>query len=343
MTMADIAIDLGTANTLIHVKGKGLVFDEATAIAYDETTNSVIAIGDTAAGMIGRTPPSIRVVRPLSTGVVSDFGAARNFLQLAIRQVVRYNRFSPLRVVVGVPSRISGAEFKTFQDALDSSRIAKVYAVQEPVAAAIGANLNFSMPRGCLIIDVGAGTTDLAMLSLGRVVDSRSIRIGAEALSSAFANYLKNSRRINIGDKTAEEFLQTYGQALITDSTPGKILGVDMKLGLPVEFEIEAEEIHTAIKEPISLIVAELRRILDSVPPDLAADILREGIHLTGGGSLLRGLPELLHEQTGLTCHHVDDPLKAVVLGCGRILEDMNALKFVLESMPDEIKSSGAI
>ena len=343
MTMADIAIDLGTANTLIHVKGKGLVFDEATAIAYDETTNSVIAIGDAAADMIGRTPPSIRVVRPLSTGVVSDFGAARNFLQLAIRQVVRYNRFSPLRVVVGVPSRISGAEFKTFQDALDSSRIAKVYAVQEPVAAAIGADLNFSMPRGCLIIDVGAGTTDLAMLSLGRVVDSRSLRIGAEALSSAFANYLKNTRRINIGDKTAEEFLQTYGQALITDKTPGKILGVDMKLGLPVEFEIKAEEIHTAIKEPISLIVAELRRILDSVPPDLAADILREGIHLTGGGSLLRGLPELLHEQTGLTCHHVDDPLKAVVLGCGRILEDMDALKFVLESMPDEIKSSGAI
>jgi len=338
--MADIAIDLGTANTLIHVKGKGLVFNEATAIAYDETTNSAIAIGNVAADMLGRTPPSIRVVRPLSTGVVSDFAAARNFLQMAIRQVVRYNRFSPLRVVVGVPSRISGAEFKTFQDALDSSRIAKVYAVQEPVAAAIGSNLNFSLPRGCLVIDVGAGTTDLAMLSLGRVVDSRSLRIGAEALSSAFVNYLKNNRRINIGDKTAEEFLQHHGQAVITNKAPGKLLGVDMKLGLPVEFEIGADEVYNSIKEPISLIVAELRRLLDSVPPDLAADILREGIHLTGGGSLLQGLPQLLEEQTGLKCHHVEDPLKAVVLGCGKILEDMNAFRFVLESMPDEIKSS---
>jgi len=339
--MADIAIDLGTANTLIHVKGKGLLFNEATAIAYDETTNQAIAIGNAAAEMIGRTPPSIRVVRPLSTGVVSDFAAARNFLQMAIRQVVRYNRFSPLRVIVGVPSRISGAEFKTFQDALDSSRIAKVFAVQEPVAAAIGSDINFSLPRGCLVIDVGAGTTDLAMLSLGRVVDSRSLRIGAEALSMAFVNYLKNNRRINIGDRTAQEYLQEHGQAVVQDRTVGKLLGVDMKLGLPVEFDITADEIFNSIKEPISLIVSELRRLLDSVPPDLAADTLRDGIYLTGGGSLLRGLPQLLEQQTGLKCHHVEDPLKAVVQGCARILEDMDSFKFVLESMPDEIRSTG--
>jgi rod shape-determining protein MreB len=169
------------------------------------------------------------------------------------------------------------------------------------------------------------------------------LRIGAEALSSAFANYLKNTRRINIGDKTAEEFLKSHGQAMLQDSQSGKILGVDMKLGLPVEVEIKAEEVHSAIKEPISLIVAELRRLLDSVPPDLAADTLREGIHLTGGGSLLKGLPELLREQTGLTCHHVEDPLQAVVLGCGRILEDMGAFKFILESMPEEIKSPNTI
>jgi rod shape-determining protein MreB len=338
--MADIAIDLGTANTLIHVKGKGLVFNEATAIAFDENTNAVIAFGNTAQEMIGRTPPSIRVVRPLSTGVVSDFAAARMYLQLAIRQVVRYNRWSPLRVVIGVPSRISGAEFKTFQDALDSTRIAKIWAVQEPVAAAIGSGLDFGLPKGCLVIDVGAGTTDLAMLSLGRVVESRSLRIGAEALTAAFSNYLKNERRINVGDLTAEMFLRTHGQAKIVSRAVGKLNGVDMKTGLPVLVDITAPEVHGAIKEPVSLIVGELRRLLDSVPPDLASDILDTGIFLTGGGSLLKGLPELLHEQTNLTCHHVEDPLQAVVLGCGNILDDLDAYRFVLESMPDEIRST---
>jgi rod shape-determining protein MreB len=179
------------------------------------------------------------------------------------------------------------------------------------------------------------------MLSLGRVVDSRSLRIGAEALSMAFVNYLKNNRRINIGDRTAQEYLQEHGQAVVQDRTIGKLLGVDMKLGLPVEFDITADEIFNSIKEPISLIVSELRRLLDSVPPDLAADTLRDGIYLTGGGSLLRGLPQLLEQQTGLKCHHVEDPLKAVVQGCARILEDMDSFKFVLESMPDEIRSTG--
>ncbi len=337
--MAEIAIDLGTANTLIHVKGKGLVFNEATAIAFDEKTNAVIAIGDSAAEMIGRTPPSIRVVRPLSTGVISDFAAARLFLQQAIRQVVRYNRLSPLRVIIGVPSRISGAEFKAFEDALDSTKIAKINAVQEPVAAAIGSGINFSQPKGCLIIDVGAGTTDLAMLSLGRVVASRSLRIGADALTEAFSNFLKNERRVNVGDRTAEQFLREHGQAMLLSHAPGVVQAVDMKLGLPVEVTIEAEEVFAAIKEPVSLIVAELRRLLDSVPPDLAADVLSEGIHLTGGGSLLKGLPELLQEQTGLLCRHVEDPLKAVVLGCGQILENLSAFRFVLEAMPDEIRS----
>ena len=338
--MSDIAIDLGTANTLIHVKGKGLVFNEATAIAFDENTNAVISFGNSAAEMVGRTPPSIRVVRPLSTGVVSDFAAARMYLQLAIRQVVRYNRWSPLRVLIGVPSRISGAEFKTFQDALDSTKISKIWAVQEPVAAAIGSGLDFGLPKGCLVIDIGAGTTDLAMLSLGRVVESRSLRVGAEALTSAFKNYLKNERRINVGDKTAEDFLHAHGQAKLISRANGKINAVDMKTGLPVQVDITASEVHGAIKEPVSLIVAELRRLLDSVPPDLAADILNEGIHLTGGGSLLKGLPELLKEQTGLECNHVEDPLKAVVEGCGQILDNLDGYKFVLESMPDEIRSS---
>ena len=338
--MADIAIDLGTANTLIHLRGKGIVYNEATAIAFDESTNAVLAIGNAAADMIGRTPPSIRVVRPLSTGVVSDFASARTYLQTVIGKVALRHRFSPMKVILGVPSRISGAEFKTFQDALSSSKISKVYAVQEPVAAAIGAQIDFGLPRGCLIIDIGAGTTDLAMLSLGRIVESRSLRIGSDALTSGFANYLKNQRRINIGDRTANEFLQEFGQAKILQPTVGSLGAVDLKLGLPVLVDVTSEEVHQAIREPVLLIVGELRRLLDSVPPDLAADVLSTGVYLTGGGSLLRGLPELLKDETGLSFHHVPDPLQAVVLGCGAILDDMKAFKYVLESIPVEMKGN---
>ena len=341
--MADIAIDLGTANTLIHVKGKGLVFNEATAIAYDENTNAVIAYGNAAAEMIGRTPPSIRVVRPLSTGVVSDFAAARRFLQIVIDQLAPRRPFSPMRVILGVPSRISGAEFKTFQDALSTARISKVWAVQEPVAAAIGSDIDFGIPRGCMIIDVGAGTTDMAMLSLGRVVESRSLRVGADALTSAFSNYLKNERRINVGDRTAEMFLHEYGQALKIQNVRGAVQAVDLKLGLPISVQVTTDEVYNAIREPITLIVGELKRLLDSVPPDLASDILTQGINLTGGGSLLKGFPELLKEQTGLECHYVEDPLKAVVNGCGKILEDMETFKYVLESMPDEIRQQAML
>jgi rod shape-determining protein MreB and related proteins len=335
--VANFAIDLGTANTLIYVKGKGIVYNEATAIAYDQRTNSVIAYGNTAFDMIGRTPPTIRVVRPLSTGVISDFAAARTFLQIVVSENVSTSRFRPLRAVIGVPSRISGAEFKTLQDALDTNSLAKVYAVQEPVAAAIGAGLSFSEPRGCLVIDVGAGTTDIAMLSLGRVVESRSLRIGGDALVAAFTNHMKNELRINVGDRTAETFMREYGMAFKVEKKKGVIAGVDMKTGLPVHVDITSDQVMNAIREPVSLIVSELRRLLDSVPPDLAADALEDGLNLTGGGSLLNGLAELLYDQTGIQCSYVDDPLTSVALGCGAIIEDLDMYKFVLESLPDEI------
>ncbi len=338
--MADFAIDLGTANTLVYVKGKGIVYNQATAIAFDEKTNGVIAYGNSAAEMIGRTPPSIRVVRPMSTGVISDFAAARTYLQTVISGVVRRNRLNPIKAVIGVPSRISGAEFKTLQDALDQSSLSKIYAVQEPVAAAIGAGLDFGQPRGCLIIDVGAGTTDIAMLSLGRVVESRSLRIGADALVQAFANYVTNELRIKVGDRTAEEFLREYGSAFKSEKKKGTMSGVDMKSGLPVHVQLTSDQVLSSIKEPVSLIVGELRRLLDSVPPDLAADSLSDGVHLTGGGSLLSGLADLLYEQTGLTCEHVPDPMQAVAMGAGAIIENLKEYKFVLETLPDDINTA---
>jgi len=339
----NLGIDLGTANTLVYVAGKGLVYNQATAIAYDDTTNSVIAFGSKADEMIGRTPPSIRVVKPLSTGVVSDYGAAQMFLSLVMKETIKRSIFSPYSVVIGVPSRISGAEFKAMQDALSNSRIAKIWAVQEPVAAAIGAGLDFTQPKGCLVIDIGAGTTDIAMLSLGRVVQSRSIKIGADALVNAFISYLNNEIRLNVGRKTAQAFLQTYGQAYLKNNSTAAIQGIDMTIGLPVAKELSPSVTFEAIEATVSLIVTELKLLLDGVPPDLAADILNDGIHLTGGGSLLNGLAELISEKTGIPCKHVPDPLLSVVNGCGIISEDTDKFKFILEAAPsDHISASRA-
>jgi rod shape-determining protein MreB len=336
----NLGIDLGTANTLVYLAGKGLVYDEPTAIAFDETTNSVIAYGRVADEMIGRTPPSIRVVKPLSTGVVSDYGAAQLFLSLVMKQTIKRSILSPYNVVIGVPSRISGAEFKAMQDALSSSRIAKIWAVQEPVAAAIGAGLDFTQPRGCLVIDIGAGTTDIAMLSLGRVVQSRSIKIGAEALVNAFISHLNNEIRLNVGKKTAQAFLQKYGQAFLKNSDKAIIQGIDMTKGLPVNKELSPSITYEAIEATVSLIVTELKLLLDGVPPDLASDILNDGIHLTGGGSLLNGLAELISEKTGIPCKHVPDPLLSVVNGCGIISEDVEKFKFILEAAPSDPTSA---
>jgi rod shape-determining protein MreB len=336
----NLGIDLGTANTLVYLAGKGLVYDEPTAIAFDETTNSVIGYGRVADEMIGRTPPSIRVVKPLSTGVVSDYGAAQLFLSLVMKQTIKRSILSPYNVVIGVPSRISGAEFKAMQDALSSSRIAKIWAVQEPVAAAIGAGLDFTQPRGCLVIDIGAGTTDIAMLSLGRVVQSRSIKIGAEALVNAFISHLNNEIRLNVGKKTAQAFLQKYGQAFLKNSDKAVIQGIDMTKGLPVNKELSPSITYEAIEATVSLIVTELKLLLDGVPPDLASDILNDGIHLTGGGSLLNGLAELISEKTGIPCKHVPDPLLSVVNGCGVISEDVEKFKFILEAAPSDPTSA---
>jgi len=336
----NLGIDLGTANTLVYLAGKGLVYDEPTAIAFDETTNTVIGYGRVADEMIGRTPPSIRVVKPLSTGVVSDYGAAQLFLSLVMKQTIKRSMLSPYNVVIGVPSRISGAEFKAMQDALASSRIAKIWAVQEPVAAAIGAGLDFTQPRGCLVIDIGAGTTDIAMLSLGRVVQSRSIKIGAEALVTAFISHLNNEIRLNVGKKTAQAFLQKYGQAFLKNSDKAVIQGIDMTKGLPVNKELSPSITYEAIEGTVSLIVTELKLLLDGVPPDLASDILNDGIHLTGGGSLLNGLAELISEKTGIPCKHVPDPLLSVVNGCGIISENVNKFKFILEAAPSDPTSA---
>ena len=335
----NIGIDLGTASTLVYIVGKGLVYNESTAIAYDQTKNAVISFGNNAEDMIGRTPPTIRVVKPLSTGVVSDYGAAQTYLNLVMKQTMKRSLLRPVSVVIGVPSRITGAEFKALEDALSLSRIAKIWAVQEPVAAAIGAGLDFTQPRGCLVVDIGAGTTDIAMLSLGRVVESRSIKIGGDAFVAAFVSYLNNEIRLNVGIRTAQAFLQSHGNASPKNSEIAVIQGIDMTLGLPVKKEIPPSVTYAAIEGVVSQIVSELKLLLDDVPPDLASDVLTDGIHLTGGGSLLNGLAELISQQTGIISKHVPEPLLSVAFGCGLIAEDIKKFKFIFEVAPEDNKS----
>jgi len=334
--MPNIGIDLGTASTLVYLTGKGLVYNEATAIAFDENTNSVISFGNRADEMVGRTPPSIRVVKPLSTGVVSDYSAAQKYLNLVMKQTMKRSIWRPTNVVIGVPSRITGAEFKALEDALSQSRIAKIWAVQEPVAAAIGAGLDFGRPRGCLVVDIGAGTTDIAMLSLGRVVESRSIKVGGDAFVSAFVSYLNNEIRLNVGSKTAQTFLHLHGHAALTTSEQALIQGIDMTLGLPVNKEIPPSITYAAIEGVVSLIVTELKLLLDVVPPDLASDVLTDGIHLTGGGSLLNGLAELISKKTGISTRHLPEPLLSVAAGCGIIAEDIKKFKYMFETSATE-------
>jgi rod shape-determining protein MreB len=337
--MPNIGIDLGTASTLVYIVGKGLVYNESTAIAYDQTKNAVISFGNNAEDMIGRTPPTIHVVKPLSTGVVSDYGAAQTYLNLVMKQTMKRSLLRPVSVVIGVPSRITGAEFKALEDALSQSRIAKIWAVQEPVAAAIGAGLDFTQPRGCLVIDIGAGTTDIAMLSLGRVVQSRSIKIGGDAFVAAFVSYLNNEIRLNVGIRTAQAFLQSHGNASPKNSEIAVIQGIDMTLGLPVKKEIPPSVTYAAIEGVVSQIVSELKLLLDDVPPDLASDVLTDGIHLTGGGSLLNGLAELISKQTGIISKHLPEPLLSVAFGCGLIAEDIKKFKFLFEVAPEDNKS----
>ena len=334
--MPNIGIDLGTASTLVYLVGKGLVYNESTAIAYDETRNAVISFGNNAEEMVGRTPPSIRVVKPLSTGVVSDYGAAQTYLNLVMKQTMKRSLFRPVNVVIGVPSRITGAEFKALEDALSQSRIAKIWAVQEPVAAAIGAGLDFTQPRGCLVIDIGAGTTDIAMLSLGRVVESRSIKVGGDAFVAAFVTYLNNEIRLNVGIRTAQAFLHSHGHASPRSSEQAIIQGIDMTLGLPVNKEIPPSVTYAAIEGVVSQIVSELKLLLDVVPPDLASDVLTDGIHLTGGGSLLNGLAELISERTGIVSKHLPEPLLSVATGCGIIAEDLKSFKFIFETARED-------
>lgn len=327
----DIGIDLGTANMLVTLKGKGIIIKEPSVVAIDKKTGAILATGAEAKEMLGRTPEQIKAVRPLKDGVIADFTATRLMLKNVIEKVSnRYNIGKP-RVVVGVPSGITEVEERAVEESIIHAGAREVYLIEEPMAAAIGANLDVAEPSGSIIVDIGGGTTEVAVISLGGVVVSNSLRVAGDELDEDIVNYIKKEMNLAIGDTTAEAIKLEIGCALplMTEKTM-EIRGRDLTNGLPRNIIISSSQIEQAIKESVMKIVDIVKVTLEKTPPELASDIMEKGIVLAGGGALIKNLDKLLSEKTGMPVYIAEDPLDCVVKGTGKTLEDLERLKTVL-------------
>lgn len=329
----DMGIDLGTANTLVHLKGKGIVLREPSVVAIQRDTGDVLAVGEEAKQMIGRTPGNIIAIRPLKDGVIADFDVTQAMLKYFIRKSIDTKSFIRPRVVVGVPSGVTEVEKRAVIDATIQAGAREAYLIEEPMAAAIGAGLPVHEPTGNMIVDIGGGTTEVAVISLGGIVTSRSIRIGGDELDEAIIQYVKRTYNLMIGERTAEEVKITIGSAIVpvVDETMD-IRGRDLVTGLPKTLTIRATEIQRALSEPVLGIIEAVKVTLEKTPPELAADIMDRGIVMSGGGSMLRGLDSLLNKETGMPVHIAEDALSCVAAGTGRALETLDILKRVLMS-----------
>ena len=327
----DMAVDLGTANTLIYVRGHGIVLNEPSVVAVNVRDGRPLAVGLEAKRMIGRTPAHIQAIRPLKDGVIADFEICEKMLRYFIHKVHRSRWVKP-RMVICVPSGITGVEQRAVQEAAEYAGARKpAYIIEEPMAAAIGAGLPVSEPTGNMVVDIGGGTTEVAVISLGGIVTSQSIRIGGDELDQAIISFGKKEYSLMLGERTAEEIKMALGSAYPSADEPhAEIRGRDLVSGLPKTIVISAEEIRRAIEEPVALIVDAVKTTLDKCPPELAGDVMDRGIALTGGGALLRGLDERLREETGMPIHMADNPLDSVVLGTGKCVEDFDTLRQVL-------------
>ncbi|MBX4190196.1 rod shape-determining protein [Candidatus Parcubacteria bacterium] len=329
----DIGIDLGTANTLVYVHGKGITINEPSIVALNQKTGKILAIGNEARKMVGRTPGYIVVSRPLVSGVVSDFEVTEQMLKFFIDKV-HQESFSLLprpRVVVGVPSGVTEVEKRAVEDATYSAGAREVYLVEEPMAAAIGARLPVHEAIANVIVDIGGGTTEVAVISMGGVIASRSLRIAGDKLSEDIIRYMREERNMLIGDATAEGLKTNLGSAYaLEDELEGRVRGRDLVSGLPKEITISSEEVRSAMSRSIKSIVSAIKNTIEETPPELTADLVNRHIHLAGGGALLKGLAELITHETKLSVKIVDDPLTAVARGCGLILENIDQLKSVL-------------
>lgn len=328
----DMGIDLGTANTLVYVSGKGIVLQEPSVVAIDHNEKIALAVGEDAKRMLGRTPGNITAVRPLRDGVIADFDTAELMLKSFIQRV---NDGKPLllpRIVIGIPSGVTGVERRAVMDAAAQAGAREVYLIDEPVAAAIGAGLPVAEPTGNMIIDIGGGTTEVAVLSLQGTVVSESVRIAGDELTDSITQYMKKVHNLVIGERTAEEIKIRIGSAYPTsdeDQGTMEVRGLHLLSGLPRTVTVQGQEVRESMLEPLAIIVEAVKRTLERTPPELAADIIDRGIMLAGGGALLKGLDTLISHETGIVTHIAADPLSCVVLGTGRVLENFKQLERV--------------
>jgi rod shape-determining protein MreB len=328
----DIGIDLGTANTLVFVKDQGIVLREPSVVAVRAGTNQVLAVGDEAKRMLGRTPGNIVAVRPLKDGVIADFEMTESMLRHFITKVNSRKWVRP-RVVIAVPSGITEVEKRAVKESAAHAGAREVYLIEEPMAAAIGVGLPVQDAAGNMIIDIGGGTTEVALISLSGIVFSRSVRVAGDELDEAIAGYMKRAYNLMIGERTAEEIKIKIGSAYPMEKEVGmEVKGRDLVAGLPKTLTITSQEVREALLEPISTIVESVRVTLERCPPELSADLVDRGLVLAGGGALLRGLDKLLQEETGLPVHIAEDPLSAVAEGTGRALSEIKFLRQVASS-----------
>lgn len=328
---SDMGIDLGTANSLIYVKGKGIVLTEPSVVAIQKGTNNVLAVGNEAKRMLGRTPGNILAIRPLKDGVIADFEITESMLRYFITKVHNRKALVRPRIVVAVPSGITEVEKRAVKDSALHAGAREVYLIEEPMAAAIGVGLPVQEPAGNMIIDIGGGTTEVAIISLAGIVFSKSVRVGGDELDDAIIQYLKRTYNLMIGERTAENVKIAIGSAYpLPEEMSIDVKGRDLVSGLPKTIVVNSEEIRGALLETISTIIEAVRISLERCPPELAADLVDRGLILAGGGSLLRGIDRLLSEETGLPVNVADDPLSAVALGTGRVLDELDFLKKVI-------------
>lgn len=333
MLSHDIGIDLGTANTLVYVRGQGIVINEPSVVALNTKTNQVLAIGSDAQKMVGKTPASIVATRPLVDGVVSDFEVTEQMLRYFIDKVhrERYSLFPRPRVVIGIPSGVTEVEKRAVEDAASNAGARQTLLIEEPMAAAIGTRLPVQDAAGSMIVDIGGGTTEVAVISLGGIVASRSLRIAGDELSEDIVKYAREEFNLSIGERTAENIKIQIGSAYAThgDKTVS-MRGRDLVTGLPKEIQISSDQVRMALAKSIRSIVESIKITIEETPPELVADIMDRGIYLAGGGALMKGMDILLHQETKMPVHIADDPLTSVARGTGLVLEDLDTLKEIL-------------
>jgi rod shape-determining protein MreB len=338
MFSADMAIDLGTANTLVAVRGQGIVLNEPSVVAIAEVKDRrrVVAVGNEAKLMLGRTPGGIQAIRPLREGVIADFEVAEEMIKYFIRKVHNRRSFVSPQVIICVPTGSTAVERRAIQEAAESAGARHVFLIEEAIAAAIGAGLPVTEPTGSMVVDIGGGTTEVAVLSLGGIVYARSARVGGDTMDEAIIHYIRRNHHLLIGESTSERVKKEIGAACAPDSGDGltmEIKGRDLTQGIPKELTISERQVAEALGDPVNAIVDAVKDALEDTAPELAADIIEKGIVLTGGGGQLRNLDSVLRRETGLPVVLADDPLSCVVLGTGRCLEEMSTLKNLLITM----------